>query len=88
MPRLVTFACMLLLLFTCRQPDKSSGNQPAADSLTEQQKHLPENALRGLNIADGLEVTPFAAEPMLQNPTNLDVDDRGILVRRLVDQAD
>ncbi len=66
-----------LLLFACRQPDKSSGNQPTSDSLTEQQKHLPENALRGLDIADGLEVTSFAAEPMLQNPTNMDVDDRG-----------
>ena len=47
------------------------------DTLTEVQKHLPENALRGLTKAAGLEVTPFATEPMLQNPTNMDVDERG-----------
>ena len=49
----------------------------ANDSLTEEQKHLPENALKGLTIADGLEVKPMATEPMLKNPTNIDVDERG-----------
>lgn len=68
---------LLVLLFACQQPEKAPATAPAPDSLTEKQKHLPENALKGLAIADGLEVTPFAAEPMLQNPTNLDVDDRG-----------
>ena len=47
------------------------------DSLSEAQKHLPENALKSLTIADGLEVTAMATEPMLQNPTNIDVDERG-----------
>ena len=47
------------------------------DSLTNEQKHLPENALKGLTIAAGLEVHAFATEPMLKNPTNIDVDDRG-----------
>ena len=47
------------------------------DSLSEEQKHLPENALKNLTIADGLEVTAIATEPMLQNPTNIDVDERG-----------
>lgn len=48
-----------------------------SDSLTEAQQHLPENALKGLTVFDGLEVTPFAAEPMLQNPTNMDIDEKG-----------
>ena len=47
------------------------------DSFTNEQKHLPENALKGLTIAAGLEVHAFATEPMLKNPTNIDVDDRG-----------
>ncbi|WP_153798629.1 PVC-type heme-binding CxxCH protein [Foetidibacter luteolus] len=50
---------------------------PATDTLTEEQKHLPENALKGLEIDEGLEVKPFATEPMLKNPTNIDVDERG-----------
>ncbi|HRH49607.1 MAG TPA: c-type cytochrome [Panacibacter sp.] len=54
-----------------------TGKDNTTDSLTEEQKHLPENALKGLTIADGLEVHAFAAEPMLKNPTNIDVDERG-----------
>lgn len=49
----------------------------ATDTLTEEQRHLPENALKGLTVADSLEVHPFATEPMLKNPTNMDVDERG-----------
>lgn len=47
------------------------------DTLTEEQKHLPENALKSLTVAQGLVVKPFATEPMLRNPTNIDVDERG-----------
>ena len=45
--------------------------------LTDAQKRLPENALKGLTVAPGLEVRTFATEPMLENPTNMDVDERG-----------
>jgi putative membrane-bound dehydrogenase-like protein len=48
-----------------------------SDSLTEDQKHLPEFALKGLTVAEGLEVEIMATEPMLKNPTNMDVDERG-----------
>ena len=47
------------------------------DTLTEDQKRLPQNALKGLTLAPGLEITPFAIEPLLKNPTNIDVDERG-----------
>lgn len=33
--------------------------------------------LKQMQVADGLEVTLFAAEPMVVNPTNLDLDARG-----------
>lgn len=33
--------------------------------------------LQSMTVADGLEVTLFASEPMLRNPTNLDIDARG-----------
>ncbi|MGY3052041.1 putative membrane-bound dehydrogenase-like protein [Pedobacter sp. UYEF25] len=45
--------------------------------LTEMQKHLPQNALRGLSVAPGLTVQTMATEPTLINPTNIDVDERG-----------
>lgn len=47
------------------------------DSLTPAQMRLPENALKGLSVAYGLQVQLMATEPMLQNPTNIDVDERG-----------
>lgn len=45
--------------------------------LTDDDKHDPKYAVGSLNIAPGLEATLFAAEPMLTNPTNIDVDTRG-----------
>ena len=45
--------------------------------MTETQKRLPENALVGIKMADGLEVKTFATEPMLINPTDIEVDSRG-----------
>ncbi len=46
-------------------------------ALPEAAQRLPENALASFQLADGLELQLFAHEPMLLNPTNLDVDERG-----------
>ena len=43
----------------------------------EAELRKPENAVKNLIVADGLAAQLFASEPMLTNPTNLDVDDRG-----------
>ena len=37
----------------------------------------PDKALASLKVADGLQVELFAAEPMLVNPTAMDVDHKG-----------
>ncbi len=37
----------------------------------------PENAVAGLDVAEGLEVSLFAAEPMLLSPSNIDIDHMG-----------
>src|SRR4051794_35483660 len=37
----------------------------------------PEESARRIKPADGLEATLWASEPMLNNPTNIDVDSRG-----------
>ncbi len=34
-------------------------------------------SLKSLRPADGLEVTLFAAEPLVKNPTDMDIDERG-----------
>ena len=52
-------------------------SNPDGALLSEAQKRVSGNAVAGLEVAPGLEVTLFAAEPMLVNPTNIDIDDRG-----------
>jgi putative membrane-bound dehydrogenase-like protein len=37
----------------------------------------PVDALAALNVADGLEVATFAAEPLLLSPSSIDIDSRG-----------
>ncbi|MBC7936394.1 MAG: PQQ-dependent sugar dehydrogenase, partial [Rhizobacter sp.] len=67
----------IISLFSCNSTDKNNAGSTNSDSLTEEQTHLATNALHGLEVFEGLEVHTMATEPMLINPTNIDVDDRG-----------
>ncbi|MEO6673101.1 MAG: PVC-type heme-binding CxxCH protein [Ginsengibacter sp.] len=81
----------LLVILSCNsKPDKAlttgikkdtltadSNRVVKLDTLTPEQQRLSENALKGLTILRGLEVHTIATEPMLKNPTNIDVDERG-----------
>lgn len=69
------FLLVLLVFVGCNTPDK----KPVVDrsKLSEEQKRLPENALSSFKVADGLDVAMFASEPMMTNPTNMDIDHRG-----------
>jgi putative membrane-bound dehydrogenase-like protein len=58
---------VLCLMLTCCNNSKQ--NPP--------DEHSPETSLADLKVADGLEVTLFASEPMFTNPTNMDIDARG-----------
>ena len=82
------FACILffsIVAVSCNNPSDVSSNTAAGkndtltkrDTLTPEQQHMAENALKGLTITEGLQVKAFATEPMLKNPTNIDVDERG-----------
>ncbi len=73
-----TLLCASIISFSCTNStnsEKATGN--VSDTLTEAQKHESANALKGLVAFEGLEVSTMATEPMLKNPTNIDVDDRG-----------
>ncbi len=75
---LTSSAILFCLVYSsCNSNPANETVAAGSDSLTEEQKHLPENALKGLTIYDGLEIKAFATEPMLLNPTNIDVDDKG-----------
>ncbi len=45
--------------------------------LTEAETREPQHALDGLYAGEGLEATLFAAEPMVRNPSNMDIDHKG-----------
>ena len=59
-----------LTLFACQQYSDPG-------MLSDEQLRQPENALRGMQVAEGLQVKLFASEPMVRNATNMDIDDRG-----------
>lgn len=52
---------------------------PKADygALNEAQRRMIKNALASMEVADGLEVGLFAAEPQVVNPTNIAIDAKG-----------
>jgi len=46
-------------------------------NLNHTEKREIKNGIPGLKVAEGLEVTLFASEPMMTNPTNMDIDAKG-----------
>lgn len=65
----------LIGLSSCGSKQQETTSPPP--ELSEEDKRKVENALVGLDIYDGLEATVFATEPMLVNPTNMDIDSKG-----------
>ncbi|MCP1382815.1 PVC-type heme-binding CxxCH protein [Runella salmonicolor] len=69
------------LLATYQNDNPSRGAQTTLDSvyatLTQEQKHELKYAVGALEVADGLEANLFASEPMITNPTNIDIDHKG-----------
>ena len=49
----------------------------AAQKAAEKDKHDPANAVDNLEVHKDLKATLFASEPMITNPTNIDIDARG-----------
>jgi len=68
------FSIIFLSVLSCQQ--RKAGDQ-SADSLSEESMRLVENALKGLHVESGMEVSLFASEPMMKNPTNMDIDSKG-----------
>lgn len=70
-------AILASALFACEEPKPKLTDDEYAQ-LTDEQKRSVEFALDGIEVPDErLALTLFASEPMMTNPTNMDVDDRG-----------
>jgi hypothetical protein len=69
-----------IIFFACSQQDhvKNTKEIPShSDLLDSAQRHSIDHALDGFEVMPGYDVKLFAAEPMFQNPTNIDIDHRG-----------
>ncbi|MBM3401240.1 MAG: c-type cytochrome [Bacteroidetes bacterium] len=67
----------LMLIKACTSAISRQVNDLTDTLLTEDQKHLSSNSLKGLVITAGLKIQTMATEPTLINPTNIDVDEKG-----------
>ncbi len=70
----ICFCLAVLLVSLCAGCGRSV---PDVDLGSDDPRRAPEYALENLEVADGLEAALFASEPMIVNPTNLAIDDRG-----------
>ncbi|WPR73786.1 PVC-type heme-binding CxxCH protein [Algoriphagus sp. NG3] len=65
------------IFFACEKKHEPLSDE-AYSSLSDEEKRSPKHAVDGIVVADErLELTLFASEPMMSNPTNMDIDDRG-----------
>jgi putative membrane-bound dehydrogenase-like protein len=56
------------------ETSKPSGNKPESK---KKEQRSPSEAVGGLDVGEGLQAGLFAAEPMIANPSNIDIDHRG-----------
>ena len=73
-PTIAFCIAVFIFSFSCQKPDTTSVD---FEQLSEADRRLPENAHLGMEVAEGLAIGLFASEPMMVNPTNIDVDEKG-----------
>ena len=67
---------LVLLNSNCSKPGLKL-NEATKVILDSAARHNAENALQGMDVLAGYELSLFASEPMFQNPTNIDIDHKG-----------
>ncbi|MDV3309861.1 MAG: c-type cytochrome [Cyclobacteriaceae bacterium] len=77
MSRVHILLLILSTLFACESRKNERPNPDVYLSLSPEERLLPENATASFVMHEGLDVALFAAEPMVVNPTNIDVDAKG-----------
>lgn len=74
--KLKSLLLLLIISFSCEEASETTAVHPF-DQLSEEEKRNPENALLGIKVNESLEASLFASEPMITNPTNIDIDHKG-----------
>lgn len=69
---------MIFVLNACNSSNSSQhANNKTDTALSESQKHLPKNTLKGLVVAPKIGSGNNANRTMLKNPTNIHVNEHG-----------
>lgn len=76
-PYFIAAATLVCMVLSNTTPKYGFNARQFSNDTTITDPRLPENALKGLDVAYGLKVQLMATEPMLKNPTNIDVDEKG-----------
>ncbi|MBR9999981.1 MAG: PQQ-dependent sugar dehydrogenase, partial [Cyclobacteriaceae bacterium] len=76
---LIFLHVFLFLIVSCgdRKNAELAYRKSLYNTLSLEEKREPENAIIALETHPDLEVALFASEPMVSNPTNIDIDARG-----------
>ncbi len=69
--------CFVIIAFACTTKGKENKSPSTSLLLDSASRRSVEHALDGFEIMPGYQLRLFASEPMLQNPTNIDVDHKG-----------
>ena len=78
MKKSIIFSISILFFSAAFKQDSGRLSDEEYAKLTEEDKRKVQYALDGVKLADPeLEVTLFASEPMMMNPTNMDIDAKG-----------
>ena len=77
MPLWISLLFLVISISCSPETDPEDISEHPFDQLTEEEKRKPENALLGIKVHEQVQVSLFASEPMLTNPTNIDIDHKG-----------
>lgn len=66
-----------LFLLSCQSGNDLEPPRQPGKTMSLEELRKPENALSGLEIRDDLEAQLFTTEPLVRNPSNIDIDHRG-----------
>lgn len=73
----ISLLSLVFFAIACGKSRTTATSPDAYLALSLEERLLPENATTSFVMHEDLEVVLFAAEPMVINPTNIDVDEKG-----------
>ena len=76
-PKVIILLLCAGVFNACQQADHPVEDAVDYATLSDSARHELANAPASFTLHEGIDLQTFAGEPMLTNPTNLDVDERG-----------